>query len=87
MSGREGLLAGGIQLFTKSLSSPTFYLTLTDDPGAGPFWGHILRNEKVRLRQPVGARPRTIDFTSVKMLLLSFIKDTVWSKTTAWSSS
>lgn len=58
MSGREGLLAGGIQLFMKSLSSPTFYLTLTDEPGAGPFWGHILRDEESEAPPARGGQAR-----------------------------
>lgn len=58
MSGREGLLAGAIQLFTKSLSSPTFHLTLIDDPRAGPFWGHILRDEESEAPPARGGQAR-----------------------------
>lgn len=46
-SGREGLLEVCIQtVFMKSLSSPTFYLILIDDPGAAVLWDPHLKDEE-----------------------------------------
>lgn len=56
MSGREGVLAAWIQLFMKPLSSPTFYLILTDHPGAGLFWDPHLRDEESEAQPAHGAQ-------------------------------
>lgn len=56
MSGKEGVLAGCIQSFMKPLSSPTFYLILTDAPGAGPFWDPHLRDQESEAQPARGAQ-------------------------------